>query len=41
MGWHEVFTEYGITIASREQLLAAGVTGRGLTAAVQSGFLVR
>ncbi len=41
MGWHEVFTEYGITIASREQLLAAGATGRGLTAAVQSGFLVR
>ncbi len=36
-----MFDEYGITIASREQLRAAGATGRGLTAAVQTGTLIR
>ena len=41
MGWREVFAEYEITIASREQLMAAGASGRSLTAAVKSGFLVR
>ena len=41
MGWTEAMNELGRTIASRGELLAAGATSRGLTAAVHGGHLIR
>jgi very-short-patch-repair endonuclease len=41
MGWQEVFTEYDRSVLGREQLLAAGTSGRALTAAVKGGYLLR
>ncbi|HMH59259.1 MAG TPA: hypothetical protein VK537_08765, partial [Galbitalea sp.] len=41
MGWADAFEHAGVRVASRELLLAYGATGRSLTAAVNSGFLVR
>ena len=41
MGWVEAFAELGVIVASREQLLAAGASGRLLSTAVKGGYLVR
>ena len=41
MAWRDAFTSLGRTVASRRELIAAGATGRVLTAAVASGALVR
>lgn len=41
MGWPEVFDELGLRVASRAQLVAAGVHGRTLTGAVRNGHLLR
>jgi hypothetical protein len=41
MTWADVFRERGVRIASREQLIASGATGRILTDAVRGGDLVR
>ena len=41
MTWHAAYAQLGVRIASRAQLLAVGATGRGLTAAVRGGHLVR
>lgn len=39
--WPEVFDELGVRVASRHELLHAGASGRGLTAAVRFGHLIR
>ena len=41
MGWAEVFQSLDVRIASRAQLLSSGSSGRGLTAAVRFGHLIR
>lgn len=41
MGWQEAFGELDLTIASRSELRAVGASGRGLTAAVKLGSLIR
>jgi hypothetical protein len=41
MTWQHAFENYGLSIASRSELLAAGATGRGLTGAVRAGYLIR
>jgi hypothetical protein len=40
-GWQEVFEAYGMPVLHRDELVAAGASGRALTAAVESGHLVR
>jgi hypothetical protein len=41
MTWADIFRAWGVRIASREQLIASGATGRILTEAVRAGNLVR
>lgn len=41
MTWHAAFTRLDRTVASRAELLGLGATGRGLTAAVRYGHLLR
>jgi very-short-patch-repair endonuclease len=41
MTWHDSFISLGRTVASRHELIAAGASGRMLTAAVAGGSLVR
>jgi hypothetical protein len=41
MTWQQTFADYGLTVATRGELLSAGATGRALTGAVKAGYLVR
>ena len=39
--WQDIFEAYGMPVLHRDELLAAGATGRSLTAAVRYGYLTR
>lgn len=41
MTWQTAFERLGVKIASREELMAAGASGRALTTAVRGGHLIR
>ncbi len=41
MGWREVFEDHGRVVLGRNELLAAGASGRALTTAVKGGHLLR
>ena len=41
MTWQEAFDNYGLTIARRSDLIAAGATAHALTSAVRGGHLIR